>query len=130
MTHEMAEVHKLDTSKKRGRGNLITWNEFEPLLSQLRQLLNCNNEEAMQHVGYAGGTHVATWRKSNEVPILAKNAICWLIQECRATPKVKESIGFSHVELSHIFAALNNITISEEQRKKLINKTARCMVAL
>jgi hypothetical protein len=120
---KMADVVQIKKTRTRA-GRIVSWSEFEPLLSQLRQKLNCGQHEAMQYLGYAGSTHVVVWRKEDEVPILAVNAIKWVLYESGSVAPQKVIKQFDLNELSRLFALASGIPIPEDQRRAIIAKLA------
>lgn len=79
----------------------------------------------MQYLGYAGGTHGSAWRKEDEVPILAMNAIKWVLHEAGTSPVVPKAVRhFTHDEIAQLFALAMGYIIPEAERKALIGKLA------
>lgn len=104
---------------------LTTWDKFEPLLSQLRQKMDCTNHEALQLIGYSGATMFAEWKRRG-VPILAINAAVGVLSELGEKPNRRPSIKWTYEELSAIFAVLNGIEVPN--RRNLARKIAAEMM--
>ncbi len=117
-----------NSSRRTNRAErVVPWSEFDPLLSQLRQALGNNVSEIMRVMGYAGGTHVAEWRRSGTVPILAMNAAKWLLHELKLpmpAPERKPIRQFDHAELKTLFALVIGLPVPAELTKSLSAKIA------
>lgn len=121
---KMADVVQIKKARTRA-GRVVSWSELEPLLSQLRQKLGCSKQEAMQYLGYAGGSHLDAWRKLDEVPILAMNSIKWVLHEAGVAPVAPKAVPhFTHDEMAQMFALAMGYIIPEAERKALLGKLA------
>lgn len=65
---------------KRSPQTLVPWGDYAPLLRKLRDVLNCSEADAMRMIGYAGGSHLAGWKREG-VPIIAMNATNWILHQ-------------------------------------------------
>ena len=117
-----------DQRRSRALRTLVPWSEYEPTFTRLRQALGgASASAAMGIIGYAGGTHLAAWKREG-VPILAVNATRWCLHDLGGTaPKERQREVFSHAELARLFALASGIPIPDEQRREVIGKIARML---
>lgn len=118
---KMAEV--INIKRKYGSGS-VPWHEFEPMLNQLRNKLDCNQQEALQYMGYAGATHLNEWRKKGSVPILAVNSIKWILSEAGIAAERPIVRQFSPDELALLFGLANGFSVPDDKRRAIIGKLA------
>lgn len=111
--------------------NWVAFSEFEPYYNQLRTSTNASQDECLRLIGYAGGSHLGEWRKSNSVPALAINAIRWILHEMQIPqpdkPANEPTVTFEFDELADLFAAVRGLPVSDEARKALVRKIAKGM---
>jgi hypothetical protein len=120
---QMADIVQIKHTKRR---SVVPIAEFEALFSQLRQALHpATVGEVMEHLGYAGGSHLAEWRKKGNAPVLAINAAKGVLAELRVAPQARVVRPFSTEELSRIFALCVGIDIPPEQKGPLLAKLAK-----
>lgn len=103
----------------------VPFEEFEALITQLRNLNNdCSQSEAMRLIGYEGST-IAGWRNSNKVPIVAMNAINWVLHQIGIHGEIKpQRTTLSFEEQANLFGCLQGFELSEVKRKELTKKLA------
>lgn len=115
-------------NRKRNAHQIAPLSEFEPLLSQLRQALDCNNNEAMEHIGYAGASHLSEWRRTGQAATLGINAAKGVLAELGHTPVIpKATSPFTIEEMSQLFALCIGVALPKEQLAPLMRKLAREM---
>jgi len=120
---EVATVTELRRPRKDRSERLMPWAEYEPLYNQLRNN-SSSQDETMRLIGYAGGTHVAEWKKLG-VPTVAVYATKWRLQELRAAPVVeKKQVRFSFEEAADLFAAVRGLFVAVIPRRALTKKLA------
>jgi DNA-binding XRE family transcriptional regulator len=122
----MVALGEVVTLRAKGyQERLTTWDKFEPLLSQIRQKMDCTQDEAFKFLGYSGATMCALWKKRG-VPILAVNAAVGVLSDLGEKPNRRAPLKWTYEELSSIFAVLNGIEIPN--RKNLARKIAAEMM--
>jgi hypothetical protein len=120
----MVTLGEVVTLRAKGyQERLTTWDKFDPLLSQLRQKMDCSNDEALQLIGYSGATMISAWRKRG-VPILAVNAAVGVLSELGEKPIRRRRESWTYEEWSLIFATLNGIEVHRDNRRNLARKVA------
>lgn len=123
---QLADVVTFSKRKESRKERVIPWADFEPLLSQLRQAADCNQEEAMRLIGYGGGTMINTWKKEG-APILAVNALRYILADLNVPQEKKVEKQFSFDELTALFAALQGWHVEDDVKRALTKKIAREM---
>ena len=113
---------------KRERRQSVPLSEIEPLINQLRTAMNCNMDEALRLIGYAGGSHYSEWKQKNVVPVLAMNAIKWVLHDLHQEPVRKTETNFNFDELTDLFAALRGLPIGDKEKRALLKKVAAAIV--
>lgn len=120
---QLSEVVTFSKRRESRKGRIVPWEEFEPLLNQLRQAADCNQDYAMRLIGYGGGTMINAWRKEVGVPILAINSIKWVLHDLKIDPSRPEPIKqFSYSDLLIILSALAR---DHENNRSLISHVAK-----
>lgn len=106
----------------------LTFDEFEPLLNELRKITNTTQSEAMSLIGYEGST-VAGWRKENYVPLVAIHAIKWILHTTKeinidAEEETKPKTTLTFTEQADLFGCVQGFELVEAKRRNLIKKLA------
>jgi hypothetical protein len=128
---------KTKTRSRIETGVGVPWSEFEPYFNHLRDKTGESQEKCCQMIGYAGGTHIISWKKNNIVPRVAIYAVRFVLEELiaqelhadddDASPEQKAKLEFSVDELADIFSVIRNSSLSDEYRKALLRKLALFM---
>lgn len=95
----------------------VPWAEFEPLLNQIRNHYDCNLNEALRAIGYAGGTMLSDWRKANMIPQLAVNAAQGFLGELRVPKALIKIRQFELEELGELLELTLRATEGDVKRR-------------
>ena len=121
---QLADIATFSKRKASRKERIVPWLDFEPYLNQLRTKASCTTTEALQLIGYGGATQLSNWRREG-VPLIALNAIRYILHDMNIEverPAVKQ---FTFDELTGLFAALQSWTLPDDTRKALVKRVAR-----
>ena len=122
----MENEQKADRQSER---QFLPLEEFEPLLNKLRELTNCSLNEALRAVGYAGGTHWSDWQRKKTVPLLAMNAIKWVLYDYARIDSGPSKTSFTLDEQTDVLLLMRGFPIKEENRRAIIKKIAAALAS-
>ncbi len=119
---QLSEVVSKRVQSRKER--IVPWTEFEPFLNQLRQALDCSNDDAMRTIGYGGSTIVAGWKRAG-VPIRALNAIRYVLHDLKIPLEEKRPEVVKQFSYDDLLIILSALAKEREQNRGLIAAVAK-----
>ena len=127
LTFEQFEAQVQEDEKITKQTPMVPWAECLPLIDKIEQITGWGHAQILQETGYSSESSFEKWTRAGLATKRFKKGLYGVMFELGIQLDPKPV--FSHVELSRLFAVLNDLDIPTDQRRRLITKVAKEMAS-